>query len=155
MAGLTAAGFAAMAQTKETSLSLDSPGDRKDILERTLKSELQQIQHRQGIRLMVLASIGSTAPSSACSAPCGDHARAEGHQPVHSASLDIVAGPVGEALTATAFGIATAIPAVLATTMACAGCAPRCQPRPVRHRLPQPGDQDALPRRGQAAEGKK
>jgi biopolymer transport protein ExbB len=31
-----------------------------------------------------------------------------------SASLDIVAGPIGEALVATAIGIATALPAVLA-----------------------------------------
>ena len=31
-----------------------------------------------------------------------------------SASLDIVAGPIGEALIATAIGIATALPAVLA-----------------------------------------
>ncbi|HEU0219773.1 MAG TPA: MotA/TolQ/ExbB proton channel family protein, partial [Gallionella sp.] len=31
-----------------------------------------------------------------------------------SASLDVVAGPIGEALIATAFGIASALPAVLA-----------------------------------------
>lgn len=31
-----------------------------------------------------------------------------------SASLDVVAGPIGEALIATAVGIATAVPAVLA-----------------------------------------
>jgi biopolymer transport protein ExbB len=31
-----------------------------------------------------------------------------------SASLDVVAGPIGEALIATAIGIATALPAVLA-----------------------------------------
>ena len=31
-----------------------------------------------------------------------------------SASLDVVAGPIGEALVATAIGIATALPAVLA-----------------------------------------
>jgi biopolymer transport protein ExbB len=31
-----------------------------------------------------------------------------------SASLDVVAGPIGEALVATAIGIATALPAVMA-----------------------------------------
>jgi len=115
MAGLTAAGFAAMAQTKETSLSLDSLGDRKDILERTLKSQLQQIQHRKEYGLMVLASIGSTAPFVGLFGTVWGIMHAlKDISLSNSASLDIVAGPVGEALTATAFGIATAIPAVLA-----------------------------------------
>jgi biopolymer transport protein ExbB len=115
MAGLTAAGFAAMAQTKETSLSLDSLGDRKDILERTLKSQLQQIQHRKEYGLMVLASIGSTAPFVGLFGTVWGIMHAlQDISLSNSASLDIVAGPVGEALTATAFGIATAIPAVLA-----------------------------------------
>ena len=114
-AELTAAGFAALAQTQEVSLSLDSLGDRKDILERTLKSELQQIQHRKEYGLMALASIGSTAPFVGLFGTVWGIMHAlQDISLANSASLDIVAGPVGEALAATAFGIATAIPAVLA-----------------------------------------
>ena len=115
MAELTVAGFAALAQTREVSLSLDSLGDRKDILERTLKSELQQIQHRKEYGLMALASIGSTAPFVGLfSTVWGIMHALKDISLANSASLGIVAGPVGEALVATAFGIATAIPAVLA-----------------------------------------
>jgi len=115
LAELTTAGFAALAQTKEVSLSLDSLGDRKDILERTLKSELQQIQHRKEHGLMALASIGSTAPFVGLFGTVWGIMHAlKDISLSNSASLDIVAGPVGEALIATAFGIATAIPAVLA-----------------------------------------
>ncbi len=115
MAGMTVAGFTALAQTKEVSLSLDSLGDRKDILERTLKSELQQIQHRKEYGLMALASIGSTAPFVGLFGTVWGIMHAlKDISLSNSASLDIVAGPVGEALIATAFGIATAIPAVLA-----------------------------------------
>lgn len=116
MAGLTQAGFAALAHSKdEVTLSLDSLGDRKDILERTLKSELQQIQHRQEYGLMALASIGSTAPFVGLFGTVWGIMHAlKDISLANSASLDIVAGPVGEALSATALGIATAVPAVLA-----------------------------------------
>jgi biopolymer transport protein ExbB len=115
MAGLTVAGFDALAQIKEVSHSLDSLGDRKDILERTLKSELQQIQHRKEYGLMALASIGSTAPFVGLFGTVWGIMHAlQDISLANSASLNIVAGPVGEALVATAFGIATAIPAVLA-----------------------------------------
>ena len=115
MASLTQAGFAALAQGKEVSLSLDSLGDRKDILERTLRSQLLQVQHRKEYGLMALASIGSTAPFVGLFGTVWGimHALKE-ISLTSSASLDIVAGPVGEALVATAFGIATAVPAVLA-----------------------------------------
>jgi biopolymer transport protein ExbB len=115
MAHLTVAGFDALAQNKEVSHSLDSLGDRKDILERTLKSELQQIQHRKEYGLMALASIGSTAPFVGLFGTVWGIMHAlEDISLANSASLNVVAGPVGEALVATAFGIATAIPAVLA-----------------------------------------
>jgi biopolymer transport protein ExbB len=64
---------------------------------------------------MVLASVGSTAPFVGLFGTVWgimhalqDIARAG------TASLDVVAGPVGEALIATAIGIAAAVPAVLA-----------------------------------------
>ncbi|MFP5381243.1 MAG: MotA/TolQ/ExbB proton channel family protein [Gammaproteobacteria bacterium] len=115
LAALTAAGFDALAQNREGTLSLDSLGDRKDILERTLKTQLQQIQHRKEYGLMALASIGSTAPFVGLFGTVWGIMHAlKDISLANSASLDIVAGPVGEALVATAFGIATAIPAVLA-----------------------------------------
>jgi biopolymer transport protein ExbB len=115
MARLAQAGFAALAQTPDAALSLDSLGDRKDILERTLRSELQQAQRRMEYGLMALASIGSTAPFVGLFGTVWGimHALKE-ISAANSASLETVAGPVGEALVATALGIATAIPAVLA-----------------------------------------
>jgi biopolymer transport protein ExbB len=63
----------------------------------------------------VLASIGSTAPFIGLFGTVWGimHALKDISQ-AGSASLDVVAGPIGEALIATAIGIATAIPAVLA-----------------------------------------
>ncbi|MEW6120210.1 MAG: MotA/TolQ/ExbB proton channel family protein [Pseudomonadota bacterium] len=115
LAALTVAGFDAISEDKEAALSLDSLGDRKDILERTLKTQLQQIQHRKEYGLMALASIGSTAPFVGLFGTVWGIMHAlQNISLSNSASLNIVAGPVGEALAATAFGIATAIPAVLA-----------------------------------------
>ncbi len=115
LATLTAAGFDAISEDKDAALSLDSLGDRKDILERTLRSGLQQIQQRKEYGLMALASIGSTAPFVGLFGTVWGIMHAlQDISLANSASLDIVAGPVGEALVATAFGIATAIPAVLA-----------------------------------------
>ncbi len=115
LAKLTLTGFEALAQNREVSLSLDSLGDRKDILERTLRSELQQLQHRKEYGLMALASIGSTAPFVGLFGTVWGIMNAlKDISLATSASLDIIAGPVGDALLATAFGIATAIPAVLA-----------------------------------------
>lgn len=115
MATLTVAGFDAITGNKDAAISLDSLGDRKDILERTLKSQLQQVQHRKEYGLMALASIGSTAPFVGLFGTVWGIMHAlDNISHSNSASLNVVAGPVGEALAATAFGIATAIPAVLA-----------------------------------------
>lgn len=115
MAGLTTAGFAALAQTKDVSLSLDSLGDRRDVLERTLKSELQKIQHSKEYGLMALASIGSTAPFVGLFGTVWGIMNAmQNIGLAGSGNLEVIAGPVGDALAATAYGIATAVPAVLA-----------------------------------------
>jgi biopolymer transport protein ExbB len=64
---------------------------------------------------MALASIGSTAPFVGLFGTVWGIMNAlKDISLATSASLDIIAGPVGDALLATAFGIATAIPAVLA-----------------------------------------
>lgn len=90
-------------------------GDSTELLEQTLRVQLQQEQHAMESGLTLLASIGSTAPF------VGLFGTVLGiMQAMHditesgSTSLDVVAGPIGDALVATAIGIAVAVPAVLA-----------------------------------------
>ena len=71
--------------------------------------------HKLESGLMVLASIGSTAPFVGLFGTVWGIMHAlQDISRTGSAGLDVVAGPIGEALIATAVGIATAIPAVLA-----------------------------------------
>ncbi|PCJ29485.1 MAG: flagellar motor protein MotA [Gammaproteobacteria bacterium] len=84
-----------------------------------LKQSLQEVRHQQQVYLekglAVLASIGSTAPFIGLFGTVWGIMNAlKGISEAGSAGLDVVAGPIGEALIATAMGIATAIPAVLA-----------------------------------------
>lgn len=84
-----------------------------------LKQSLQEVRHQQQVYLekglAVLASIGSTAPFIGLFGTVWGIMNAlKGISESGSAGLDVVAGPIGEALIATAMGIATAIPAVLA-----------------------------------------
>ena len=98
-----------------TSSDLEHSWDRQELLERHLRQQIQKEYQSLESGLAVLASIGSTAPFvglfgtvfgiiHALSA-IGKNA---------SASIDVVAGPIGEALVATGVGIAVAVPAVLA-----------------------------------------
>jgi len=84
-------------------------------LERSLRQQINKERRILEQGLSWLASIGSTAPFVGLFGTVWgimhalqDIGRAK------SASLDVVAGPIGEALIATAIGIAAAIPAVLA-----------------------------------------
>jgi biopolymer transport protein ExbB len=90
-------------------------GSQQDILEHCLRLEIQQQRHELERGLTLLASIGSTSPFVGLFGTVLGimHALTE-ITAKHSASIDAVAGPVGEALIATAIGIAVAIPAVLA-----------------------------------------
>ena len=115
LARLFRAGIHSLREADKAGQSLQLSGDRQDILERGLRQQVQIEQHRLESGLMVLASIGSTAPFVGLfgtvwgiMTALQDIARAG------TAGLDVVAGPVGEALIATAIGIAAAIPAVLA-----------------------------------------
>ena len=94
---------------------LQHSGDLHDILERTLRQEVQNQQGVLDAGLAPLASIGSTAPFVGLFGTGWGimHALQDIGQS-GSAGLDVVAGPIGEALIATALGIATAVPAVLA-----------------------------------------
>ncbi len=95
--------------------SLQNSGDRQDVLERRLRAEVQKELHKLESGLMVLASIGSTAPFVGLFGTVWGIMHAlQDISRTGSAGLDVVAGPIGEALIATAIGIATAIPAVLA-----------------------------------------
>lgn len=95
--------------------SLQNSGDRQDVLERRLRAEIQKELHKLESGLMVLASIGSTAPFVGLFGTVWGIMHAlQDISRTGSAGLDVVAGPIGEALIATAVGIATAIPAVLA-----------------------------------------
>ncbi len=88
---------------------------RRDLLERSLRQQVQRERRGFEVGLPVLASIGSTAPFVGLFGTVFGimHAlkRISG---AGSASLDVVAGPIGEALVATGIGIAVAVPAVLA-----------------------------------------
>ena len=116
LARIAKAGFDVLADTHaERAPSLQASGDRQDILEQSLRLRIQQERHAVEQGLTVLASIGSTAPFIGLFGTVWGimHALKDISQ-AGSASLDVVAGPIGEALIATAIGIATAIPAVLA-----------------------------------------
>jgi biopolymer transport protein ExbB len=86
-----------------------------DMLRQSLREERHQQQVRLESGLAVLASIGSTSPFIGLFGTVWGIMHAlKGISASGSAGLDVVAGPIGEALIATAMGIATAIPAVLA-----------------------------------------
>lgn len=90
-------------------------GESPELLEQALRVQLQQEQHTMESGLTLLASIGSTAPFVGLFGTVLGimHAMHE-ITASGSTSLDVVAGPIGDALVATAIGIAVAVPAVLA-----------------------------------------
>ena len=94
---------------------LKHQGDSSELLEQTLRVQLQKEQHTMESGLTLLASIGSTAPFVGLFGTVLGimHAMHE-ITASGSTSLDVVAGPIGDALVATAIGIAVAVPAVLA-----------------------------------------
>jgi biopolymer transport protein ExbB len=90
-------------------------GTKQDVLEHCLRLEIQKQRHELERGLTMLASVGSTAPFVGLfGTVLGIMHALQEITAKHSASIDAVAGPVGEALIATAIGIAVAIPAVLA-----------------------------------------
>jgi len=116
-ARVAACGFAWLAEMAhpETCASLKFRGSPQDLLEQALRKQAQEEQQRMESGLTMLASIGSTAPfvglfGTVLGIMHAMHDISESG----SASLDVVAGPIGDALIATAIGIAVAVPAVLA-----------------------------------------
>lgn len=116
LARIAKSGFDALQATQAgQAASLATGGAVRDILERTFRQSIQQERHFLERGLTVLASIGSTAPFVGLFGTVWGIMHAlKDISKAGSASLDVVAGPIGEALIATAIGIAAAIPAVLA-----------------------------------------
>ncbi len=110
-----AVGAASAASHPAAENSLASQIDRSELITRALRQRINAAADRLDSGLTILASVGSTAPF------IGLFGTVWGiyHALLNIASnaqiaIDKVAGPVGEALIMTAFGLAVAIPAVLA-----------------------------------------
>lgn len=115
MAKLSQAGFAEIADLSLGPHDLLHQGAPQEVLESRLRRQVQNIQRYHERGLAELATIGSTAPFIGLFGTVWGIMHAlQDIGKSGSASLDVVAGPIGEALIATAIGIATALPAVLA-----------------------------------------
>ena len=111
-----------------------------------MRQQLQNIQRYHERGLAELATIGSTAPFVGLFGTVWGIMHAlQDIGKSGSASLDVVAGPIGEALIATAIGIATALPAVLAYNFFLAPPESACdRPGEFCPRLPAPGAEARL-----------
>ena len=121
IARLAQAGFSELKTMNDAQQDLKHLGAPHDVLERMLRQQLQNIQRYHERGLAELASIGSTAPFIGLFGTVWGimHALQDIGRS-GSASLDVVAGPIGEALIATAIGIATACRPCWPTTSSCA-----------------------------------
>lgn len=89
--------------------------DKRAMLHHAMRQQIHLCQARLENGMAVLASVGSTAPFIGLFGTVWGIMNAlTSITATGSAGLDVVAGPIGEALIATALGIAAAIPAVLA-----------------------------------------
>ena len=88
--------------------------DASEWLTRTLRNSIDESTARLQSGLAVLASVGSTAPFVGLFGTVwGIYHALIAISAAGSATIDKVAGPIGEALIMTALGLAVAIPAVL------------------------------------------
>lgn len=115
LAAISRRGFEVLQAPAGEGALLETTHHEQMLLERAMREEVQYQQRRLDGGLMILASVGSTAPFVGLFGTVwGIMLALEGIGASGSASLEIVSGPIGEALIATAVGIATAVPAVLA-----------------------------------------
>jgi biopolymer transport protein ExbB len=111
---VAAAGFTALSGPVQQD-DLEHSWDRHELLQRTLTQQLKRERRKLDAGVAVLASIGSTAPFVGLFGTVwGIMSAMREISKMGNASIDVVAGPIGEALIATGIGIAVAIPAVLA-----------------------------------------
>ncbi|HEY6528645.1 MAG TPA: MotA/TolQ/ExbB proton channel family protein [Cellvibrionaceae bacterium] len=114
-ARLAAIGFSTLHNADaHTASNLETSWDRQDLLERHLRQQIQKERRSLESGLAVLASVGSTAPFVGLFGTVfGIIMALTAISSKSSASIEVVAGPIGEALVATGVGIAVAVPAVL------------------------------------------
>ncbi|MSR15477.1 MAG: MotA/TolQ/ExbB proton channel family protein [Gammaproteobacteria bacterium] len=106
---------ATVLKERDTAQDLAHLGDRGDLLERHLRQQLHKERRTLESGLALLASIGSTAPFVGLFGTVWGIMHAlKDITKSGAATLEVVAGPIGDALIATAIGIAVAVPAVLA-----------------------------------------
>jgi biopolymer transport protein ExbB len=114
---ISAVGFSGFAVngSHQDEHDLEHSWDRHEQLQRNLAQQLKRERRSLDAGLAVLASIGSTAPFVGLFGTVwGIMTAMHDIGKNGSATIDVVAGPIGEALIATGIGIAVAIPAVLA-----------------------------------------
>lgn len=107
-------GQEATAHHRNTKPQLHDTLDLSDWVTRCLKNSLDEFTARLQAGLAILASVGSTAPFVGLFGTVwGIYHALLSISASGDASIDHVAGPIGEALIMTALGLAVAIPAVL------------------------------------------
>lgn len=107
-------GQGAMQHHRQSDKQLHDTLDLNDWMTGSLSNAIDDAKERLSVGLALLASIGSTAPFVGLFGTVwGIYHALLAISDAGSAGLDKVAGPVGEALIMTAFGLAVAIPAVL------------------------------------------
>ncbi len=108
------AGREATAHHRNTKAQLHDTLDVSDWITRSLRNSIDDSTARLQAGLAVLASVGSTAPFVGLFGTVwGIYHALLGIGAAGQATIDKVAGPIGEALIMTALGLAVAIPAVL------------------------------------------
>ncbi|KPC49390.1 MotA/TolQ/ExbB proton channel family protein [Amantichitinum ursilacus] len=106
---------AAVSHHKENQADLHGQLALSDWLISCLNGAIEEGTERMQRGLSILASVGSTAPFVGLFGTVwGIYHALIGISAAGAASIDKIAGPVGESLVMTAFGLAVAIPAVLA-----------------------------------------
>lgn len=110
-------GFTTLIETdgNATTHDLEHTWDRQELLDRRLRQQMQKERGSLESGLAILATIGSISPFVGLFGTVwGIMGALTNISKSGSASLEVVAGPIGEALVATAVGIAVAVPAVVA-----------------------------------------
>ena len=115
-AQLTSNGLQALERYhKHQGVILGKAGDPTETITRALRQTIQDSMTKLEMGLGLLATIGNTAPFIGLfGTVVGIMSALQGISKSGAAGLDVVAGPIGEALIATAVGLACAIPAVVA-----------------------------------------
>ena len=99
---------------RNTNTQLHDTLDLSDWITRTLRNSADETSARMQSGLAILASVGSTAPFIGLFGTVwGIYHALMSISMAGQATIDRVAGPIGEALVMTALGLAVAIPAVL------------------------------------------